>query len=381
MRVGVIANMKSGLEQFVYRELLFFAAEGLSISLFPTRYGPGLYSPSKEWRLHRWNPLVVFLLQPYYFLRAPVRYLTLFREAARFGSLVEFALAWYFSTKMSDADVIYGTFGDRKLFVGYYCKQILKKPLTVTIHAYELYANPNPRLFVHALEACDQIITVTEHNREILQDVYHIDPSRVEIVRYSLDTQDYKPGKKFIILIVAYFNDRKGHDTLFKAVKQLGRDDIEVWVVGDVAGRKNPVDVRALAKELGVDSQVAFFGLLSGNALKAVYRVCDVFCLPSRKDSGGASEGFPNVLIEAMAIGKPVITTRHVEIPRIIPEILIDENDAQGLARAIERVYQSESLRDRLASQNRKIAETVFSPSNAALTASRLCGLAQRGAR
>ena len=81
-----------------------------------------------------------------------------------------------------------------------------------------------------------------------------------------------------------------------------------------------------------MQSQVAFFGKLSGTALRAVYHAADVFCLPSRHDSDGCAEGFPTVLIEAMACGKPVVTTRHVEIPRIVEQILVDENDVDGLA-------------------------------------------------
>lgn len=64
-------------------------------------------------------------------------------------------------------------------------------------------------------------------------------------------------------------------------------------------------------------------------------------------------------------MGKPVITTRHVEIPRIIDEILVDENDVGGLAQAIERTYHSVHLRQRLGEKDRKIAEQVFSPRNA----------------
>jgi hypothetical protein len=56
MRVGIIATMKKGLEHFIYRELSFFNAAGLAISLFPTKFRPGLYNASAEWKLHRCTP-------------------------------------------------------------------------------------------------------------------------------------------------------------------------------------------------------------------------------------------------------------------------------------------------------------------------------------
>jgi glycosyltransferase involved in cell wall biosynthesis len=277
---------------------------------------------------------------------------------------------------MRHVDVIYATFGDHKLFVGYFCKRILGKPLVVAIHAYELYQNPNPRLFLRSLASCDQIIAVTEHNREQLQQRYGIDPTAVEVVRYSVDTAEYRPERKFVVLIVGFFVERKGHEILFRAIRELQQDDIEVWVVGGEGGETRGVDVPALASQLGIEGQVAFFGKLKGNALKAAYRSCDVFCLPCRTDSNGVAEGFPLVLIEAMAFGKPVITTRHVEIPRIIEQVVIEENDVQGLAQAIRQLYHSASMREQFGARNRRIAEQVFSPANAARTAAILRTLA-----
>jgi glycosyltransferase involved in cell wall biosynthesis len=369
MRVGVIASMKKGLEHFIFRELVFLEREGLAVSLFPTKYGPGLYDAQSSWELFRWRPAVVLALQLWYLLSAPVRYLRLLYEAAATGSVVDFMLAWYFSQRMQDVDVIYATFGDHKLFVGYFCKRILGTPLAVTLHAYELYSNPNPRLFRRALTACDQIITVTAHNRELLRDRFGIPSSRVELIPYSVDMQEYRPEGKFTILIAGFFVERKGHEVLFRAVKKLAQKDMEVWVVGGEGAEGNTVDVRALAVRLDLEDQVAFFGKLKGPALKALYRACDVFCLPCRTDSNGVAEGFPLVLVEAMAMGKPVITTRHVEIPRIIPEILVEENDVDGLAEAILRVYRSPALRARLGEQNRKLAVQTFSPKNASRTA------------
>lgn len=368
MHIAAFASMKKGLEHFIYRELLYLNQDGAEISLFPTKQGPGPYNPPPEWNVTCWTPLRVVVLQPWLSLRLGRRYWSVLHEALRYRAVSDFFLAAYFTRSMKEVDVLYATFGDRKLFVAYFCKQLLGRPLAVTLHAYELYANPNRPLFELALAHCDQIITVSEHNRELLGRKYGIPAERIEIVRYSLDLEEYVPQQKFVVLIVGFFVERKGHEVLFRALQKLDRDDVEVWVVGGPGAEQTSVDVPALVKELGIESQVAFFGTLHGPALKAVYRSCDVFCLPCRTEADGVSEGFPNVLIEAMAMGKPVITTRHVEIPRIIKEILVEENDADGLADAIELALSSSSLRERLSKQSRELAEKHFSSANASQT-------------
>ena len=363
MHVAVIASMKRGLEHFIYREMLAFSKLGVRVSLFPTKFQTGLYNARPEWTLHRWNLVRVLLDQPRQLARQPMLYLRLLFHALSMGALVELLLAWHFAPKMADADAIYATFGDRKLFVGYFCKLILGKPLAVEIQAYELYQNPNPRLFTRALAACDRVISTTEYNREQLVSRFGVDPSRMEVVRFGIDADEYRPGRKFALLIVAFFVERKGHEILFEAIRLLDRDDVEVWVVGG-EGAEQPVDVQALAKQHGVDSKVAFFGKLGGTSLKALYRSCDAFCLPSRQDRSGVSEGFPAAIIEAMAFGKPVISTYHVEIPRVLDEVLVPENDAPALARAIERVCGDAELRRRLGEKNRQLALDVFSSRN-----------------
>ncbi|HEX4412601.1 MAG TPA: glycosyltransferase family 4 protein [Lacipirellulaceae bacterium] len=369
--------MKRGLEQFIYREIDGLASRGIAVRLFPTKHRPGLYNPPPEWDCQRWHWSAVLASQPLRLLSRPMAYIRALIIAIRYRALVDFLLAAYFVPSMSDVDAIYATFGDRKLFVGYFCKQFLNIPLAVEIHAYELYRNPNPAFFPVALGSCGRIIAATEHNRAVLQKTYGVAGSKIEVVRYSLDLCDYRPASKFVVLIVAFFVEKKGHEILLQAVKSMGRDDVEVWIVGGTGGSTSVVDVEAIVKQLEMESQVAFFGKLSGTALKAVYHACDVFCLPSRVDRHGDSEGFPNVIIEAMACGKPVVTTRHVEIPRIVEQILVDENDVHGLAEALEKVYQSPSLRRQLGERNRELAEEYFSTQNVGQTAEILVSMTE----
>ena len=369
LHIGVFASAKKGFEHFIHREMSLLEQDGAKISVFPTKFKPGLYGPRTSWDLQTWSPIGVLLANLATAFRRPTLYFTLLFEALRFRALVDFAIAVDFSRRMNSVNVLYATYGDRTLFVAYYCKRLTGKPLACTIHAYEIYQNPNTPLFEHVLGYCDQIITVSKYNVEQLQTRYGLQPDDLEIVRYAIDVHEYRPQKKFKILIVGFFVERKGHDILLQAIKKIGREDFEVWIVGGEGVEPDPIDVPGLVKQYGLEGNVAFFGKLSGTALKAVYHACDVFCLPCHFEKSGVGEGFPNVIIEAMASGKPVVSTRHVEIPNVLKRMLVDEKDVDGLAHALMQLYESQSLREELAAESRETACENFSSANVARTA------------
>ncbi|MGE0761560.1 MAG: hypothetical protein AB7O38_31395, partial [Pirellulaceae bacterium] len=99
-RVGVIASMKRGLEQFIQRELVHLEQAGAEISLFPTKYGRGLYAPPPHWTLVRWTVWRILVAQFVVAVRHPVRYVRTLADAAAHRALVEFLIAVYFTTQM-----------------------------------------------------------------------------------------------------------------------------------------------------------------------------------------------------------------------------------------------------------------------------------------
>jgi glycosyltransferase involved in cell wall biosynthesis len=356
--------MKYGLPQFVFRDIQALTHKGHEVRLFTLHNTKGLYNPAPDWPV---VPLSVIRILWHYFwfiLSKPLVYIDLLKTAIKNRSLVDLTIAISFVHKMQDVDVLFSYFGDHKLFVGYYCKRILGIPLAVTVRAYELYMNPNTKMFVESLKYCDRVTTITEHNKAILVKQFGVSDDKIDIVRQIVDLDSYKSTSKIKILIVGFFAQKKGHDILFKAVKQLNRDDVELWVVGDVVSDHTRVDCRQLAKELGLESRIAFFGIQKETALKALYRECDIFCLPSRTDRHGDHEGLPNAIIEAMAFSKPVISTRHAGIPEAIDHILVEENHVEQLVEALSLACDSAALRRQLGDRNRSVAENLFSHAN-----------------
>lgn len=364
MNIAFITSMKYGLSQFIFRDIEAFDRKGHGIKLIALRKAAGLYNPPPGWTVisPAWAHLIWKQLR--FLLRHPVMYLHALLISLTTLSMADLLFAVGFAENMTDVEVMYAYFGDHKLFIGYYLKLITGIPLVVSIRAYELYNNPNRRLFPRALAACDSIVTISDHNRDYLVNHFGIPAGRIEVVRQILDLEAFQPRPRIKILIVGFFTEKKGHEILFRALKLMNRNDVELWVVGDITPDVTPIDCRQLARDIGVEHQVAFFGVQQGAALRALYRECDIFCLPSRTAQDGDREGFPNVIAEAMAFGKPVVSTYHAGIPEVVDSLLVEENNVEQLAAALNTVCDSAELRVEQGRKNRARVEQMFSGTN-----------------
>ena len=166
------------------------------------------------------------------------------------------------------------------------------------------------------------------------------------------DREDTCGATPLRLLCVSRVEPRKGLRALPGMVAALAAagEDVRLDIVGPTVSTIGVVERDAVigeAARLGVSERVRFTGPLPLDTLMARYREYDVFVLPTR-----AGEGVPRVLLEAMAAGLPVVTTRVSGIPSLIVSgmngLLVAEPSAAALAEAVGSVAHDPALRQRL---------------------------------
>ncbi len=372
-KIAYVVTARHGLEAFVYTEIEALNRLGCTISLFTTKYGSGPYMPRPDWVTYRAKIAAVLGSQFLVLFRHPAKYARLLGESIRMGTFVDFLIGMHYGRIMKRAGIghIHCHMGDRKLFVGYYAHRLSGIPLSVTVHAHEMVGSapkPDGRMFRLALGRCENILTVSEFNKRYLIDHHRVPAEKISVVRLFAGKDRVKgrlSRKK--LLMVANWVPKKGHAFLLQALKSLDRDDWELWIVGRPVdlGRQRTIDVGAMVEEMQMHDRVKVIGEVSDEALAALYQACDIFCVPSvvERDTDGTvldQEGLPEVLKEAMAYGKPVVSTRHTGIPELLEEVLVAEDDVEGLRQAIEGLLDSEEKRRRLGQRNRELVDEMY---------------------
>src|SRR5262249_28770373 len=153
-----------------------------------------------------------------------------------------------------------------------------------------------------------------------------------------------------LFLTVARLIPRKGIDTVLRALATvvLSVPRVAYCIVGE-----GPEEARlkTLVNDYGLTPHVIFAGALEFGALAAAYRAADVFVMTPR-ESGHSVEGFGIVYLEAGAFGLPVIGSRSGGVPDAIIDgetgLLVEPDDAEGLARILVRLLTDRALATRL---------------------------------
>lgn len=199
----------------------------------------------------------------------------------------------------------------------------------------------------------------------------------VVVIHNPVDTTRFSPGepaaiRRYSILTCGRHDDdtmHKGYDVLIRGVARVRHASglpITLTITGDGPRRK---DIMALAAELGIEQFVDFVGDVSPDQLVRLYRIHDVFALPSAvMELAGYvyGEGFGVVNIEAASCGRPVITSTHGGCPETIVDgetgMLVDPTSDDSVAAAISKMFSlTAAERDAMGSRGRAMVIERFS--------------------
>lgn len=260
-----------------------------------------------------------------------------------------------------------------------------------TAHAKDIYLESlNPaNLLARKMDAAKFVVTCTEANRTHLERLsktpvhclYHgLTVDFVDLIDKS-GTPKHERNGHIRALAVGRLVEKKGLDTFVRACGILKQRNVnfEAVIVGESGDAETKI--RQYIGKNDLSKQVQLTGAMPQTQLFAEYQRADVFCLPCRILENGDRDGIPNVMVEAMACGVPVVTTNVSGIPEIITDgkngLLVKPDNAIELADSLERIYLDKSLSERL---SRAGLETVKERFNGDISAKKLSALFQPNA-
>lgn len=210
--------------------------------------------------------------------------------------------------------------------VGAELKRRLGLPLVSTFHTLARVkaenGDPEPERRVQAeasvMECSDVVLANCSPEARQLEELYHLDHSRIEVVTPGVDHAFFSPGDprgarwalgaghEPLLLFAGRIQPLKGVDVAVRTLAAVERRDARLWIVGGASGpdgEREVARVRDLARELGVEGRVRFIPPQPHHLLSTYYRAADVCLVPSR------SESFGLVALEAAACGVPVVAS------------------------------------------------------------------------
>lgn len=273
----------------------------------------------------------------------------------------------------------HGMYGTTPATVALLASRLAGTTFSFTCHAYDIFL-PNP-LLPWKLRHARFMTTVSAFNKRYIETHYRVaDPSRIRVVYLGVDHHKWTPrstapAEPPIVLCVANLVPFKGHEHLIRASARLraGGLDHRVALVGD--GPERPA-LEALTKALDLAGTVSLLGAQTQASVRRWLERAAVFVLASVVDTKGSRDGIPVALMEAMASGVPVVSTRVAGIPELIRDgqsgLLVDEQDVEALAAAIRRVLEDPQQRAALEQGGRERIDSCF---NLERSASEMLGL------
>ena len=249
-----------------------------------------------------------------------------------------------------------------------FLKDKLKIPLVITAHGQDVYSMPFldsewKNIALECISSADKIITVCEKNKDILVSL-GAKSSDIQVIPNGYDPELFYPRNKAacrsflglskssrLLLFVGNLLKEKGIFDLLQAFKSVSQKDSGLCLVIVGSGRLCG-EVQKWVLENNLSSKVFLVGDRPHSEIPVWMNACDLLVLPSYR------EGFPTVIVEAMACGLPVLSTSVGGIPEAISEdylgALVTHGDVQGLADQILTCLSSSYSRELIVNHSKQ---------------------------
>ena len=246
--------------------------------------------------------------------------------------------------------------------------KLIGVPVSVTAHAWDIYLTPKNELRTK-IEAVKGVVTCTEFNVHYLRKLCRPeDRNKIQLNYHGLDFAalhdkevSATPNPKIKLLAVGRLVEQKGFIYLIRALKHLTNVEASLSIIGE-GPLRSELEREAENLPQGVEAQ--FLGRLTHQETLRRMAESDVFIAPSVIAKDGDRDGIPNVVLEAMASGVPIIGTNVSGIPEVVLDnqtgFLIPSENAKALADALQKLAQDQAKRQRLGTNARALVTERF---------------------
>ncbi len=283
-------------------------------------------------------------------LAAPLRYAQALLEAGTRGAAgwQDFLRAGWLAAQLKRDGVahLHTHFISRPADIAQLASRMTGIPFSISAHAKDIYLSPSADLR-RKLNAAQFTVTCTDANRSALAEI--APEAEVMLMYHGIDRRIFHPSRRIaaepteppLILAVGRLRAKKGLDTLIDACRLLHERGQRVRC--EIVGYGEEHDALAHRIEnAGLGRHVRLVGKLAREQVLERYARATVFVQPSRITANGDRDGIPNVLLEAMAMGLPVVASRVSGIPEVVRDgingLLVEADAPLALAEAIEQV-------------------------------------------
>lgn len=385
-RLAYLANYFPSLtETFIYREVMELKRRDVAVALYSLRK-PGDNEVSEEALKLRGETSYLlpvstgelFACHAWFFGRSPLAYLgTLFKMVTgthnslrdRVRSLTHFGEGAVLARRMAREGIthIHAHYASQSTSVARVVHLLTGIPYSFTGHAHDIW---HDRLLLpEKLREAAFVATCSTFAKEFIAREEKTCNEKIHVVYHGLDVRRFTPpvGEKTRvrnrILSVGSLGPTKGYPDLIRACALLRQKlhDFECVIVGEGPMRD---ELERLISELGLSGTVWLAGSVTQEGLIGYYHEAWIFVLPCVIADDGRRDGLPNVLMEAMATGLPVITTKSTAQEELIEDgmhgLLVPPHAPEELAAAVCTLCSDDRLRESLGIGGRRRVERDF---------------------